>query len=323
MSVLSKTSRHRAFTLIELLVVIAIIAILIALLLPAVQQAREAARRTQCKNNLKQLGLALHNYHDVHKTLPPGYINQTAGSASDWGWQTYLLPAMEQANLYTQLAVGNPDSLGAALDVPARLRLMQNPFSAFRCPSDTAPDLNSDPDHSAVAVSGATHPISVSNYVGANGGGDWTFDENVAGAFGRNSRVRFRDFTDGLSNTLIAGERAWQLQNVGGGNIVCGSAIIYGVSTNPASHLHRVRTTLAKGMFGINQTGPDLNYTPVVESCTRSYPSRHSGGAQFLLGDGSVRFVSENIQRNQTALNGDFVFQNLLNRADGFVIGEY
>ena len=316
-----KCRKRRAFTLIELLVVIAIIAILIALLLPAVQQAREAARRTQCKNNLKQIGLALHNYHDVHKTLPPGYINQTGGFASEWGWLTYLLPAMEQGNLYQQLAVGNPDSLGSALVDPVKARLLSTPFPMFRCPSDTVPDINTH--HDAVSTSGSLHPLSASNYVGVNGGGDWTFDENVAGAFGRNSRVRLRDFTDGTSNTFVVGERAWELPTVPTGKVNCGAAIVYGASTNPATQLHRVRTTLAKGMFGINQTGLDRFYVPIVESCTRSYSSRHSGGAHFLLADGSARFVSENIQRNQTALNGDFVFQNLLNKADGHTIGEY
>src|SRR5471032_224525 len=103
-------SRFRGFTLIELLVVIAIIAVLIALLLPAVHQAREAARRTQCKNNLKQMGLALHNYHDITSTtFPPGYINTTqAGNLSGWGWQTMLLPQIDQAALFNLFATVNP-----------------------------------------------------------------------------------------------------------------------------------------------------------------------------------------------------------------------
>src|SRR5450432_3288562 len=103
--------KRRAFTLIELLVVIAIIAVLIALLLPAVQQAREAARRTQCKNNLKQLGLALHNYHDVTvNTFPPGYIGYTtAGDLVGTGWMTMLLPEVDQANIYSALLNGTPN----------------------------------------------------------------------------------------------------------------------------------------------------------------------------------------------------------------------
>src|SRR5664279_3184236 len=109
-----------AFTLIELLVVIAIIAVLIALLLPAVQQAREAARRSQCKNNLKQLGLALHNYHDTANTLPPGYIgpNTALSTNSNWGWNVMLLPGLDQAPLYNQISsttVGTTTGFGAAV----------------------------------------------------------------------------------------------------------------------------------------------------------------------------------------------------------------
>ncbi len=141
------------FTLIELLVVIAIIAILIALLLPAVQQAREAARRTQCKNNLKQLGLALHNYHDVMKQFPPGFVDQLSSAATasgaavaattqdgNWGWGSYTLPYIDQAPLYNLLNVGNRTLLQAANDTTnGGRRGLQTPLEAFRCPSDTAP----------------------------------------------------------------------------------------------------------------------------------------------------------------------------------------
>jgi prepilin-type N-terminal cleavage/methylation domain-containing protein len=136
-------SNRTGFTLIELLVVIAIIAILIALLLPAVQQAREAARRTQCKNNLKQLGLGLHNYHDVFGTLPPGWVDQNNNRASNWGWAVYILPQIDQAALYATLDVGN-GSLGLALEDVTKLAPMLNTYPAFRCPSDTAPNVNEE-----------------------------------------------------------------------------------------------------------------------------------------------------------------------------------
>src|SRR5262245_45950852 len=147
----SMRSRRPAFTLIELLVVIAIIAVLIALLLPAVQQAREAARRTQCKNNLKQIGLAYHNYHDTHNCLPPqGETNGFVDSASMnvtpkpvWGWSTYVLPFIDQAPLFNQLNPG-PTSLTAAVQSNTLYPLVQTMLPVYRCPSDTGQLLNTE-----------------------------------------------------------------------------------------------------------------------------------------------------------------------------------
>ncbi len=317
--------RHRAFhrhgfTLIELLVVIAIIAILIALLLPAVQQAREAARRTQCNNNLKQIGLALHNYHDVHKTFPPGWVDQTFGTSSNWGWAVYLLPQIEQANLYGRLQVGNPHSLGIALDDPQKLKLMQTPITAFRCPSDTAPEINDR--HTLVSDRQLEISVATSNLVAAAGGGDWTVAGKLTGSFGKNSRVNLRDITDGSSNTIVVGERAWQLFLPTGGAVQCGAATVFGMSAGSVNGI-MPRMTLAKGRFGINETSDDTMSQPVIDRCSRAFSSRHVGGAQFLLGDGSCRFISENIERDQAATNGNFVFQNLLNIADGNTIGEF
>jgi prepilin-type N-terminal cleavage/methylation domain-containing protein len=133
------------FTLVELLVVIAIIGILVALLLPAVQAAREAARRSECTNNLKQIGVALHNYHDTHKMFPPGWIPQTGmpggGSGYAWGWGTAILPFMEQASLPDQIQYGKITIYAAAGD-PAILPLMQTPIAPYRCPSDVGPPTN-------------------------------------------------------------------------------------------------------------------------------------------------------------------------------------
>ena len=247
MQTVTPIRQRRAFTLIELLVVIAIIAILISLLLPAVQQAREAARRTQCKNNLKQLGLALHNYHDSHIGFAPGWIDQNQSTAANWGWSVYLMPGMEQGNMYQQLQVGTLH-LSDALASVTHLRLMTTPLPGFRCPSDTAPGVNIR--NPLLSSGGISQAVASSNYVAANGGGDWTYDGNLAGSFGRNSHVKIRDFTDGTSNTIMVGERAWELQFAGGGQDQCNAATVYGVSADTAGGTHVQRTTMAKGLFG-------------------------------------------------------------------------
>ncbi|MCA9086274.1 MAG: DUF1559 domain-containing protein [Planctomycetaceae bacterium] len=317
--------RRPGFTLIELLVVISIIAILISLLLPAVQQAREAARRTQCKNNIKQLGLALHNYHDLHQSFAPGWVNQNASVAGNWSWAVYLLPMMEQGNLYNRLNVGD-EQLGAALDNVVQLRLMTTPLPGFRCPSDPAPDLNDQ--NTLTSDSGVRQAVALSSYLGTNGGGNWSgggggISTPLDGTFGMNSRVSIRDFTDGTSNTIAVGERSWELQKALGGKASCKAGTVYGVSVNTSTSSAMERTALAIGLYGINQTGDDTTVSPVVDRCTSSYNSHHEGGAQFLLADGSVRFVSENIQRDQSGTNGDFLFQNLLNKSDGNIVGEF
>lgn len=313
-------SRRKAgFTLIELLVVISIIAILMSLLLPAVQQAREAARRTQCQNNLKQLGLALHNYHDSYRVFPPGWVDQNSSGAANWGWHVYVFPMMDQGNLYDRIDVGN-GSLGYALDDAVKQQAMSQPVPGFRCPSDIAPDINMD--QLMISESTNQYALSTTNYVGANGGGDWSYpDTGLDGMFGRNSRVRIRDFTDGTTNTVVVGERAWEKQDGPGSKRRCKAAVLYGVNLDTISGFHAQRTALAKGLWGINEVrGDDL---PGLGRCEVSFSSMHPGGGIFLLGDGSCRFISENIQRNQSGAHGDFLWQNLLNKSDGNVVSEF
>lgn len=314
--------RKNGFTLIELLVVIAIIAILIALLLPAVQQAREAARRTQCKNNLKQIGLALHNYHDVSNALPSGSIvlANAAGTQDfghGWTWHASILPYIEQVNMYQQIQGPNDGGLGAELGGTTSAKQMlagATVMSVFWCPSQ--------PDVTGGAQKGGYSP---SNYngnmgtlIGNNGddcyGGSVTTPAgmraaggcmNANGVFYISSSVKFRDVTDGLSNTIFVSEvidsggDAAKLGGAGSDRKHCFSG---GADSNPP-------TEMSEYLIAAESNDPINQYT---EEAAGSY---HVGGAQFVLGDGSVRFISENISMT--------IYQGISTRGAGEVVGEF
>lgn len=307
------SGRRKAFTLIELLVVIAIIAILVSLLLPAVQQAREAARRTQCKNNLKQLGLALHNYHDVSNSFPPGWVDQGADGNDAWGWTAMVLPYIEQSVLFNQLNVGTSPPIDVLAD-PALVTLMQIPQSAFSCPSDTGPNTNTD----AQRQLGASNDISLakSNYVG-NGGSNRLerFKPDADGVWTENSKVKIRDVTDGTSNTIAVGERAWVLNG-----FALRAGVLYMHDSSYANQTEfGAVLSLGSGQTPINCTDNAV--------CRRGFSSNHVGGGQFVLLDGSVRFISENIDHAPDYSSGvpnvDSTYERLLSIADGQVIGEF
>jgi prepilin-type N-terminal cleavage/methylation domain-containing protein len=318
MSLRPVTSRRRGFTLIELLVVIAIIAILIALLLPAVQQAREAARRTQCKNNLKQFGIALHNYHDTHGCFPPGQL------INPWAFAAvcHLLPYFDQANLYSRINfnVYYDNTLNDAA------RLVEIPM--MRCPSDLQNPLP--------ATGGAI------NYM-MNKGNQIIWQDptgtNVGyapqnGVMYYQSRIRIRDIIDGTTNTAMMGER-----NVADGNngLSTPASDVYISMAAPTTQdeaitiCNAVDTTNLANQFPIFMGAPWMHgqhtythvNTPNTRSCgflatlrqTMPATSRHTGGAHSLLSDGSCRFVSDSVDLKTWRAVGS--------RDGGEVIGEF
>ncbi len=308
-----KSDRRVGFTLIELLVVIAIIAILVALLLPAVQQAREAARRSSCKNNLKQIGLALHNYHDTHNVFPPGWLQphnpDIDGEFGErWGFSVFLLPTLEQSALYDALRVSAPAEPIPLANDP---RLASAP-SVFLCPSDPGGDRNeSYPDQQ-----GNFYPKS--NYPGVHGRGE---EVSIAisggnGLFGKASRIRMADITDGTSQTFAVGERDARSRGQGA----------FGELGDPFRHaavwvraMPRPGSITPTTQHGRSTTGicTDLpGSTRVLNgSSSRAFGSAHQGGAHFLFADGSLRFISENIHL--------ITYGRLAHRSDGEVVGEF
>ncbi|MEW4455285.1 DUF1559 domain-containing protein [Bremerella sp. JC817] len=319
---------QRGFTLVELLVVIAIIGVLIALLLPAVQQAREAARRMQCTNHLKQLGLAMHNYHDIYHAFPAmSYDHEVnggnEGTHSSWSWGTLLLPQIEQSAAHDILAPSSPDRLHEAVGKAAKLSVLQTPISGFRCPSDTGPPLNS---HYLINQGSPDYELATSNYIGVNSAGDLSREDrylngifvpgtDVAG--NRQTRIGMRDITDGTSNTAMIGERAWMLFGV-----ELGAAVVFGHNGNADIESNH---DYSNGFISVAGGGkPYINETMTCgSSCNdkdgrQGFSSNHPGGAQFVFADGSVHFITEHIDHTPDGNTpSDSTYERLLNRRDG------
>lgn len=304
------TRWKEGFTLIELLVVIAIIAVLIALLLPAIQRIREAARLTQCRNNLKQIGLALHTYHDVHNTLPFALENDTrafrasqdpALIESSWVWSVTILPHLEQENLFNMLATDRNEPK-QVLQNPDLLELAQLPLAVLQCPTDSGAPLNDDRKF-RVVVPGQEIAVSRSNYVANNG------DDDDTGPFYENSVVALTDIRDGTSTTFLTGERRSKEQF---------AAVWIGAELDPR-HLTDRWGVHSVTRFRLNDGLAD-EATPA--SPQQAFGSEHTGGAQFLMADGAVRFISENIDWGWD--EADHGLYNWLgNMADGVDIPEF
>ncbi|MBD3675056.1 MAG: DUF1559 domain-containing protein [Planctomycetaceae bacterium] len=331
MRLASANRPRRGFTLIELLVVIAIIAVLVALLLPAVQQAREAARRSSCKNNLKQLGLALHNYHDTHFSFPPGYIDQDSfgsfnfvnANQGHWTWSASLLPFIDQAPLYNQLRVG---TVTVSQAMTNNLKLFTEGIVSFRCPSDTGAQVNQAAGNvrDIQDANGNFQSISTSNYVAANNSRSLRRNRNInpangaVGLFSRNSSTRFRDMTDGSSNVIAIGERSTRV-----GTIDTYAAVMFGIKDTTGSGANNaVDGALTDIDLSYALGGALTRINQPIAIARQGFSSPHTGGCHFLMGDGRVRFVSENIDHNiDDPINS--TFERLIGVSDGQPVGEF
>lgn len=332
--------RRSGFTLIELLVVIAIIAILVSLLLPAVQQAREAARRSQCKNNLKQIGLALHNYHGAHSVFPAGYYSYatstgagpssanidplTWDAAPGWGWGAMLLPFLDDETVSGDISFDVP------LWDPVNAAAVQTRIAVHLCPSATggdAPFTVRDESGNPLLIGGNPVVLGRSHYVASHGqescwgecgsspagviftniytSATTTVSINgdagavADGPFYRNSRTKMRDVTDGLSNTIFIGEHSSRLSEKTWVGVVPG-AYTHPRFSSPENGPDAAATLT---LVHAGPSGGELDITglPIIHPV--NFPtyhvgqmfSEHHGGGHVGLGDGSVRFISENI----------------------------
>jgi len=293
-------SQQKGFTLIELLVVIAIIGVLIGLLLPAVQKVREAAARLQCTNNLKQIGLAMMNYESTYRMFPAGYLdnmttnrpNSAATSNPDpitgWGWGTLILPYLEQESLYKSI---NINSIAMNNTYAGTIAFRKTVIKSFLCTSDDS-GLNTF----TISGTGGNFELAKSSYAGVNGQAELAdFDTAFGlGMFLRGRGVSIAEVTDGLSNTLFVGERSSKSAKQAVGTL---PGVCTWVGALPGGDLDGETPALyILGWTGDpsspakpNMPEPDGSFHP------ESFTSRHSGGVNFLLGDGSVRFITDSI----------------------------
>ena len=337
---MNQPHRRRGLTRIELTVVLAVLAVVVALLLPAIQQARESARRTHCQNNLKQLGLALHNYHDTHKLFPPGYVMSLDGVYHGWGWEVMITPFLDASPFYSKVCGAFSNGLQA---LPTRPDLSVI-YTSCRCPSDPGSD---HVEHAIVCTSpvvdGVVKPgtfdwknhFGRSNYFGnagylqhevgglkpdasgeppatepfvnagsiGNSGSTFSVShryldqKNFRGVFGQNSNVGLRDMIDGTVNIFMIGERYTPIHSNAGS---VGHGILIGVPDC---------TTAAGLAMAFGDTSIKLNAGTRQRAETTGFGSSHTGGAHFLMADGTVRFITDAIDlqmyRKVSVINDD------------------
>lgn len=283
----------RGFTLIELLVVICLIAVVSALLLPAVQHSRDAARMAHCKNNLKQFGLAFHNYHDTFNTFPPGWTQHhpQPGPQTRFGWSVFILPFVEQAAMYQRLDFG-------AQRAEAQ-ELFQTRIPTYRCPEDPSDDVNSQRGkfgtlNYSVNFGPVAPPRLMENGLAEFWPGQLPTSLKADGLAFLNSKIGVRDILDGTSNTFLAGERS----------ATGGAAIWMGVRGN---EFETDQVTACSPGHEINKS-------------EAGFSSLHGGGAHFLMCDGVVRFVNERIPSGPGVAQKMPIYQRLSGRADGQIV---
>jgi prepilin-type N-terminal cleavage/methylation domain-containing protein/prepilin-type processing-associated H-X9-DG protein len=304
---------RKAFTLVELLVVIAIIGLLIALLLPAIQTAREAARRTQCTNNLRQFGLALQNFESGRRHYPAGYhatmpySDGATDTSPGWGWGATILPLVEEAAVFKRINFGLP------VEDPSNSPAVRSLIPLFRCPTDLMPDSPFSVTDSFGSPSATAAPSSYA----ASCGGDESDVEALTGAgiFFRNSQVKASQIRDGTSKTILAGERGWCVTNGIWAGAINKSVCLRG-ELNPcpgAKSGSGPAPTLVLAHSHLN------NATSDTDGGLDDFSSRHPDGSNFVFADGSVHFLPSVIGDNADGsyTPDSLIFQAMGTRAGG------
>jgi len=334
-SPMNSLRRPLGFTLVELLVVIAIIGVLVALLLPAVQAARESARRMKCSNQLKQIGLGMHNYADTNKAFPIGHMFRgpfdgnpdDATGGTGFGWASAILPFIELSTMYDQFDFRLPITNN---NPSKNLTLAQTHLPMFTCPSDFKPKNWTDGAVTNSATS--SYKACGTSYDSWQAGkvGDPPNRERFNGMFDRDNRgssTRFAEITDGTSNQFMIAEAKWKMDKNGRNR-----GRIFGATDNTDGAVGASNALMINGQWQINWTAAEG--IPENPQPHRTAASNHPGGAMFGLADGSVRFVSENIQHTVTEWSANRVFstpqgqpyglyQRLFSISDGHPMGEF
>ncbi|MFZ5832235.1 MAG: DUF1559 domain-containing protein [Planctomycetota bacterium] len=285
-------SRESAFTLVELLTVIAIIGILVSMMLPAVNGVREAARRAQCSNNIRNLAMAIHNYQSANRHYPPGCLTFKDGSPNGaetvemWAWGAFILPYVEQENLFNILKV-NDRPLFEVFGTEDQVHL-QTPLAVFRCPSDTTENpLSPDIRHFNGKYNKDEIGLGVSNFVGCRGFWDLAGLKLNNGVLFNESKIDTNLIPDGSNQTFLLGERDRR----------CAAASWPGVRNPPGEDHFGVAHALARVSIKLNDSDAPVGKGK-ADSCSEGFSSAHPFGGNFAFCDGSVRFVSDLVQFN-------------------------